>query len=325
MTVDPCIAPVLMKSSNCFQGIKSPGGGCNGKVLKIAYAVSIGKFIAHLSFSEKHNAVSAFVIPHGLRLNLPRYWRSLPVFRLSLLVLALLPLSIPANAQDVDEQEAFVEANILSIFYHELGHAVIDLMQVPIYGQEEDAADVMAVLLINELFEEAAAQSIAYDSAFGFINDPKQIEEVAYWDLHGPDEQRYYNHVCLFYGANAEERETLADDLGLPKERAETCSEEFALAHDSWSAIFDEMDAKTTGGSLVFSEGSGEYAQIINQLLAVEVVNINADFRLPQEVRVNVESCGEPNAFCDPESISITFCTDFVPQLESLFKTSLSR
>ena len=142
---------------------------------------------------------------------------------------AVLALSVllcaPARASE--EKAAFIEANILSIFYHELGHAVIDLMDVPIFGQEEDAADVMAVLLIDWLYEEETAQAIAYDSAFGYINDPEQTEEVPYWDLHGPDEQRFYNHVCLFYGANPEDREELAADLGLPDERAETCPEEY--------------------------------------------------------------------------------------------------
>ncbi len=85
------------------------------------------------------------------------------------------------------------------------------------------------------------------------------------------------------------------------------------------------MAAKRTGASLVFSEGSGEHSQTMNQLLAAEVVNMNADFRLPHEVRVKVESCDEPNAFYDPESVSITFCAEFVPHLEALFQGNRSQ
>jgi len=232
---------------------------------------------------------------------------------------------LPVNAQEQGEQDAFVEANILSIFYHEFGHAVIDLMQVPIFGQEEDAADVMAVLLINELFEEEAAQDIAYDSAFGYINDPEGIEEIAYWDLHGPDEQRYYNHVCLFYGADTERRKALAEELGLPEERADSCAEEFDQAHESWSLIFDEMRDQPESNAMVFSEGSGEYTETLNQLLAEEVASLNADLTLPQQVRVIVDSCDEPNAFYDPEAVSITFCVEFIPHLETLFQNSIAQ
>lgn len=42
--------------------------------------------------------------------------------------------TLPLHAQEKSAQDAFVEANILSFFYHELGHAVIDLMEVPIFG-----------------------------------------------------------------------------------------------------------------------------------------------------------------------------------------------
>lgn len=243
-------------------------------------------------------------------------------YLLVVLAFAIFPTSLSADTEVPDEQQAFVEANILSIFYHELGHAVIDLLQVPIYGQEEDAADVMAVMLINNLFEEESAQSIAYDSGFGFINDPQQTEEVAYWDLHGPDEQRFYNHVCLFYGANPEQRQGLAEDLQLPRERADTCMEEFAQADASWSAIFDEMTSLQSADSLIFTKGSGKTTATLNRLLALEVDNINAEFGLPEEVEVIVDSCGEANAFYDPQVVSITFCSEFVPHLESLFQSN---
>ncbi|WP_246030463.1 DUF4344 domain-containing metallopeptidase [Litoreibacter halocynthiae] len=218
------------------------------------------------------------------------------------------------------DQTAFVEANLLSIFYHEMGHAVIDLMEVPIYGQEEDAADTMAVLLIDALYDEDTAQEIAYDSAFGFINDPDGKEEVAYWDLHGTDEQRYYNHICLFYGAAPDEREELAEELGLPEERAESCADEYEQAISSWGQIFDEMEKPGSGESFKLALGSGDREALIRPLLEAEIGELNSDFSLPETVEIRIESCGEANAFYDPDSISITMCTEFVPHLEELFQ-----
>lgn len=233
-------------------------------------------------------------------------------------ILALVILvGFPVRASD--EKTAFVEANILSIFYHELGHAVIDLMDVPIFGQEEDAADVMAVLLIDWLYEEETAQAIAYDSAFGFINDPDQTEGIPYWDIHGPDEQRFYNHVCLFFGANPDDREELAADLGLPDERAETCPEEYDQATASWGMIFDEMDEAETGVPMAFTAGTGADTKALNGLLAAEIADLNVDLKLPRELLVRVESCGEANAFYDPEETAIIFCTEFIPHLRELF------
>lgn len=228
-------------------------------------------------------------------------------------------LTAPVFAQERSARDAFIEANILGIFYHELGHGVIDLMNVPIFGQEEDAADVMSVLMIDWLFEEEAAQNIAYDSAFGYINDPEGTEEVAYWDLHGPDEQRYCNHICLFYGANPDDRDDLAVDLGLPEERAETCPEEYEQAANSWGIIFDEMDAQEDGAPMVFEPGEGEGAEVANALLADEVASMNSDIKLPEQITVRVDACGEPNAFYDPSDRSITFCMEFVAHLGGIY------
>ncbi|WP_227267460.1 DUF4344 domain-containing metallopeptidase [Roseobacter weihaiensis] len=226
------------------------------------------------------------------------------------------------SAQADDAQQAFVEANILAIFYHELGHAVVDLMEVPIFGQEEDAADVMAVLLIDWLFEEETAQSIAYDSAFGYINSTEQIEETEWWGLHGPDEQRFFNHVCLFYGGNPENRAEFAEDLGLPEERALTCPDEYDLAAESWGSVFDKMDAQSPGVEMRFVAGTGVDADIVNSVLRAEIRSMSGEITLPEQVSVRVESCGEANAFYDPSDLSITFCTEFVPHLNDLFESS---
>lgn len=230
----------------------------------------------------------------------------------------------PVSGQELTEQEAFVESNILAIFYHELGHAVIDLMEVPIFGQEEDAADVIAVLLVDWLYDEEVAQAIAFDSAFGFLNDPTGEEEIPFWDVHGPDEQRFYNHVCLFYGANPDARADWAEDLGLPEDRAAWCPEEYDQAAASWGAVFDDMDAQVTRVPMVFIEGRGPDADVPNRLLMEEVRAMNEELRLPWEISVEVASCDEANAFYDPSAVSITFCTEFVPHLEDLFEQSLN-
>lgn len=247
-----------------------------------------------------------------------RLCKPMPMNRqLCAITFAVLALAGPTRADE--DRDAFIEANVLAIFYHELGHAVIDLLDVPIFGQEEDAADVIAVLMIDRFFEEDAAQAIAYDSAFGYLNDPDRTEEVAYWDTHGPDEQRYYNHVCLFYGAAPDVREQLAVDLGLPEERADTCPEEYDLAAESWAGIFDEMHEPDGSVPMQFMPGSGDDAELPNRVLQAEVSNINSDLHLPYEVIVHVDDCGEPNAFYDPNDVTITFCTEFVLHLAFIY------
>ena len=242
-------------------------------------------------------------------------------------ILALVGALAAPPAMANDERTAFVEANVLAIFYHELGHAVIDLLDLPVLGQEEDAADVMAVLLIDRTFEEEDARDLAYHSAFGFLDADVAVDgdadEPDYWDVHGPDEQRYYNHVCLFYGADPEGRAELARELDLPDERAETCPEEFEIAADSWENALAELEAEVGEPTLILAEGRGPAtdpaAALLDRTLREEIAELNMLLAFPEPVRVLIEPCGEANAYYDPADVTVTLCTEFVPYLERVF------
>lgn len=232
--------------------------------------------------------------------------------------LALLAAGVPGSLKADEAENAFVEANILGIFYHELGHALIDVMQMPVFGQEEDAADVASILLIDHLFEPESALDMAYDVANGFWAEAVANADypVPYWDVHGPDEQRFYNTVCLFYGGDPDTRDDFAEDMELPEERAEYCPEEYDLAADSWGAVFDEM---AEGGTpMRFS--AEDKTTVTAQLIAAEVDALNADFGFPTEIGVYAEPCGEANAFYDPSDRSIIMCEEFEAHLRDLYR-----
>lgn len=233
------------------------------------------------------------------------------MWRICAVIFAL--MAPPALAQE-EEREAFVEANLLGIFYHELGHALIDILGLPVFGQEEDAADVASILLIDAFYDEDAAQSLAYDAAFGFLGEAELAEDVVYWDTHGPDEQRFYNTVCLFYGGNPDAREDFAIDLGLPEERADSCAEEYELASESWGGALDSIAGQ--GTSIVFD---APIESLTAQVMAEEVEALNADFNLPEHLGVRVEACGEANAFYDPQTVEIIMCLEFEDHLRAIF------
>ena len=41
------------------------------------------------------------------------------------------------NIAGASEEDGFVTSKLISVFYHELGHAVIDTMQVPIMAKKK--------------------------------------------------------------------------------------------------------------------------------------------------------------------------------------------
>lgn len=219
------------------------------------------------------------------------------------LALALTLVSTPVSAGE----DAFVEANLLSIFYHELGHALIDILRLPVFGQEEDAADVASVLLIDAFFDEESAVEIAYHAAYGFLGEAEERgEDIAWWDVHGPDLQRYYNLVCLFVGADIDEREDLAHEQGLPEDRLAGCPDEFDIANESWGPVFDELDG--AGETIVYQGRTETFTEFV---ISDEVAALNQDFHLPRQLVVRVEECGEANAFYDLDRVEIIICSEF--------------
>lgn len=224
---------------------------------------------------------------------------------------------LPADQAAAD----FVTSNLVFVFYHEVAHALIDVLDLPVLGREEDAADTLSALLIDRLWEEEAAVALTYDSALGFLLFADEAErgdsDPAYWGQHSLDIQRYYNLICLFYGANPDLRDDVADELDLPEERRESCPEEFELAAASWGAMLDGMPPQDHGPGLrlVVPAGRDDYTAIV----AEEVRALNGEYGLPVWIDVSVERCGEANAFYDPRARRIVMCVEYAEELARLY------
>lgn len=237
------------------------------------------------------------------------------------LLFLLLLLAAPARAQSVDE---FVRGNLISTFYHELGHALVHTLNLPIFGQEEDAADNFAAVMIHQLFEEDEAVALAYHAAYGFWGEKLELEaegyEVDFSGVHGPDEQRYYNFVCLFYGADPDERDDIAEELGLPEERQETCSDEFAQAQDAWGWALEMLEDGEHSGKLIQPELRRRAAAAVftDQVVRAEVDRLNALYAFPVSLTVTVEPCDEANAFYDGDYHHILMCEEYAGYLATI-------
>jgi hypothetical protein len=147
-------------------------------------------------------------------------------------------------SEDQTEEEATeggeaVAGATLFTFFHELGHALIDLYDLPVTGREEDAVDQLATMILLEGGEEG--ETAALDGAWSFLSEEEEDseEEPEFWDEHSLDEQRFYNIVCWSYGKNPEGLQDLVDDETLPGDRAERCPAEYDRMSRSWDALLD--------------------------------------------------------------------------------------
>jgi hypothetical protein len=217
-----------------------------------------------------------------------------------------------------DPVQLYVEANVTETLYHELAHALIDVLDLPVYGPEEFAADTFAIVLMNRLHDDATVQRMASDLARNYWifaeGAGRHRYDLALWDVHAPDLQRYYNFACLMYGADTEERAELVDLFDLPEPRARTCDEEYELAARSWNAVIDGLSTDAPGNTIrldwVLDEGDH-----LTTFVRSEVARLNTEMVLPRTVNVSVIPCGESNAFYDPDMLEIQICTELGEEL----------
>ena len=113
---------------------------------------------------------------------------------------------------------------------HEFGHALFDMLKLPVFGREEDAADQVSAYMMLHLGK-AEARRLILGTAHAFKTEaesrttPLALKEFS--DVHGTPAQRLYNLLCIAYGADGRLFGDLVTKGYLPKERAEGCVEEY--------------------------------------------------------------------------------------------------
>lgn len=127
----------------------------------------------------------------------------------------------------VTRQEA-IRGPVFQILLHESSHALFDLLDVPILGREEDAADQAASLILLHLAP-ADARMVVAGGGYYFATTAKDepVDKGAFADLHGLSWQRFYNLACMAYGSDRRRYRSLVAKDYLPKDRAEGCGEEY--------------------------------------------------------------------------------------------------
>jgi hypothetical protein len=131
---------------------------------------------------------------------------------------------------------------------HETGHAAFDIMDVPVFGREEDAADQVAAFIAMQFGKETARTVIKGFAYLWYLlpnppvakpnpRDPKYPKDpkeqcfldpfCAFADEHGTSAQRMYNALCMAYGGHPDWVQDFVDSRWLPPDRAKVCADEY--------------------------------------------------------------------------------------------------
>ena len=143
-----------------------------------------------------------------------------------------------ATPGGVTRADAVVGA-ILDTLLHEAGHAVIDMLELPVLGREEDAADFFSAYILLQ-FGAEDAQRLIQGVGFMMASEAREALEQRprvqmFAGVHGLPAQRYYNLLCMAYGSNPHTFAKLVGDL--PRGRARGCDEEYSMLDRSFKKL----------------------------------------------------------------------------------------
>ena len=140
----------------------------------------------------------------------------------------ILKNALEGKLPSIITQDDAILGPFMDVFLHETGHAVFDQLNVPVLGREEDAADLFSVYIMLQLGKEDARRLIlgnAYQYKADVVNP--QVPLTKYADEHGIPAQRFFNVLCIAYGADQKLFADVVEKGYLPKKRAEGCYDEY--------------------------------------------------------------------------------------------------
>src|SRR5262249_6829363 len=141
--------------------------------------------------------------------------------------------------EGIVSREDLILASLLDPALHELAHGIFDLLQIPVLGGEEQAADQFASFALSQL-ENQVARRMLIGATYFFGAEhrlPTTIDELS--DEHGTMVQRFFNKLCLAFGSDTSAFKDLRDKKILPLARAAGCLREYEQIKSAYSKLFD--------------------------------------------------------------------------------------
>lgn len=258
-----------------------------------------------------------------------------------------------SDIDDFDDRALFVIGNTLFTVYHELGHALIDLLKLPVIGREEDAVDgFAAVTMIPEQPDDVRdALIVAVADGWRAQSDVAASgEQRPFWGEHALDEQRHFAVVCLMVGSDQDGFYDFALEAGLPDERIETCTHDFTRMKQGWKRLLaphkpgtdpvyeqaapDEpvvpVSAPVVPVEVVFDDPLPKQERVYDLvredgLLEEAVLRLGDGIVLPSSVTVRFMPCEDANAYWSRSQGEVLVCYELIDEFDGILMDTALR
>ncbi len=229
---------------------------------------------------------------------------------------------------DREELLEFVAGNTLFVIYHEGGHMLVSELELPVLAQEEDAVDNLATISMLAADTDDMDLYLYHAMAGWFLMSEDNYEALVFYDTHDLNEQRGYRMLCMMVGADEDAFLDLAEDLGLPDDRIESCAFDYEQASDAWEIVTDpflrEEDTPAGKIRIVYDDIPAELNLLAVFLKEQELLELVADeldtyYDLPEDVTFRAAECRTDNAFWDPNIREVTICYELLGGFAELY------
>lgn len=124
------------------------------------------------------------------------------------------------------------------ILVHELGHALADVLELPLTGREEDSVDQLATVFLVGGVNNGSQYAMTAARFFRLLfEDRRALKQSDYWDEHSLSIQRAYDIACLTAGASEKNFEQVRSLRILGDSRLERCPAEWAQINGAWQTL----------------------------------------------------------------------------------------
>ena len=140
--------------------------------------------------------------------------------------------------------EDAVVGPFVDVLLHEVSHAIFDLLKIPLFGREEDAADQLAAFILLQFGNDVARRTITGAALlFRQMAADQQPGTADYGAVHGLPAQRFINVLCIAYGAQPQLFADYVKQGFLPVFRVGYCRWEYRqIAHAFKTLISPHID-----------------------------------------------------------------------------------
>jgi hypothetical protein len=148
-----------------------------------------------------------------------------------------------ATPSGISRENAIIGAFVQYIL-HQMSYAVFDILQVPVWGREHDAADKLAAFIMLQFGKDFAVRTIT-GAVWFFEASQRTWTGSDFARETTPALQRFYNYLCIAYGGHPETFAPIVKQTLLKTSRATTCGREYGeLRYAFRKLILPHIDPK---------------------------------------------------------------------------------